>query len=369
MRNINSTNLRKIKSIKTSKLLFLILFAYIYCNHSIVNASSFELKCSENISFVASEDIIFAKKTSVFLHQYALILNFKQGDKLSLFAINQSVNFKLDSDNWTAEYLEKKETLTDEFKIANKEGIIDHYSKRDLYSAVYNRIENIKKNTFLQGEIERVIEYPKNEFISEFSNYHKQFPTYFIEKQRQIAIIEEFYTDLGFVFSNEIATELNQLKDQSKGLDDYAKSPEYETLCINKNANILSYSYLNTDDNTSAFKQYSFTKTTVHPTLLGWLKKEGSIFKTNPSDYVIFEIIPISNGFGRYLWGNWSSKDGDVVRNAYALKQTFIVTFKEISTGKCYASNFTASYLESNNVLVSNDKIKLIHKRLIPCRK
>lgn len=369
MKNVNSFDLRKIKSMQTSKLLFLMPIAFILCNNSVVNGSSFELKKIEKNIFVISEDISFAKRTSIFLHQYALILNFKQSDKLSLFAINKNLNFKLDSDNWIAEYLLKKETLTDEFKIANKEGIIDHYSKKDLYSAVYNRIENVKKNTFLQREIERVIEYPKKEFLSEFSNYHKQFPEYFIEKQRQVITIEDFYTSLGFVFPNEISTELNQLNNQSKGLDDYAESTEYEALCISKNANVLSYNYLNTDDNSTAFKKYAFTKTTVHPTLLSWLKKEGSIFKDHSSAFIIYEIIPISNGFGRYLWGNWSNKDGDIVKNAYAIKQSFIVTFKEISTGKCYASNFTASYLESNNVLVSNDKIRVIHKRLIPCRK
>ncbi len=369
MKNMNSLNLRKIKSMKTSKVVFLMPFAYILCNNFVVNASSFELKSIEKNITLTSEDINFAKKTSTFLHQYALILNFKQSDKLSLITINKNLNFKLDSDNWIAEYILKKESLTDEFKIANKEGIIDHYSKRDSYSAVYNRIENIKKNTFLQREIERVIEYPKKEFFSDFSNYHRHFPEYFIERQHQVITIKDFYTSLGFVFPNEISTELNQLNNQSKGLDDYIKSTEYETLSLSKNTNVLSYSYLNTDDNLTPFKKYDFTKTTVHPTLLSWLKKEGSIFKDHTSDYILYEIIPISNGFGRYLWGNWSNKDGDIVKNAYAIKQSFIVTFKEVSTGKCYASNFTASYLESNNVLVSNDKIKLIHKRLIPCKK
>lgn len=130
----------------------------------------------------------------------------------------------------------------------------------------------------------------------------------------------------------------------------------------------MSYEYYNTIDNSTPFRKYSFTKSRVNPVLLRWLQKEGSLFDKSQHNYHIQSIIPISELYGRYRWGTWTANDGSFIKNAYAQKQNFIVTYTDQSTRKCYASNFTATCLEANLVLVSSQDIKLSHTRIISCK-
>ncbi|MCO5259374.1 MAG: hypothetical protein M9916_04460 [Crocinitomicaceae bacterium] len=342
-------------------IIFSILFFHSFSAYSLYKQNSKTNQFEENIEF--------AKKTSIFIHKYNLILEYKIGSKFTKSLVNDFGKYKEESQLWVNEYLALKPQLTDEFKIADKStGIIDHYSKRTLYSVVYQNIQSVKENENLKIEIERNILFYINRYESEFDKYSKLFPQFFIDNYDFINTYKTFENDLGFVINDELLSKITSITKQTESLTAYSKTSEFESYCKTKNSSLLNYEYYNTIDNSTPFKKYVFTKSTVHPTLLSWLKKESSLFSKNPENYSINSITPISEEFGRYRWGTWTSQDGSVIQNAYALKKDFIVSYIDKISGKCYAANFTAHYLESNNVIVSTDKIKLIHVRLINCK-
>lgn len=336
----------------------------------IIEADSFLQKLNKQMTELkGSESDSFDKITSSFIHQYSDLLDFKSGTRLTLAKLIEFSSFKKDGDEWAKDYLSKKQTLIDEFKIAHKlTGLIDHYSKTARYSEVFSKIQKITSNIALKTELERGIEYYKNSFNTSFDKYHTLFPDFFINTNNQISTYLNFYNSLGFILETSIQSEINSIAEKTKKLEVYKNTKEFETYCVNANKDLLNYDFMNTSDNSSPFKKYTHKKSTVNPTFLNWLKKEKSIFQIAPENYTIISIIPISEAFGRYRWGVWTEEDGTVIKNAYALKQNFIVTYKDLTSNKCFASNFTASFLEQNNVLVSNDDIKFTHTRLINCR-
>lgn len=77
----------------------------------------------------------------------------------------------------------KKSGLNDEFQIADKiTDIIDHYSKRERYSTIYTKGQNVKNNIDLKNEFERNIAFYKNNIDTYYPNYHQLFPEYFIKE-------------------------------------------------------------------------------------------------------------------------------------------------------------------------------------------
>ncbi|MCO5268900.1 MAG: hypothetical protein M9897_08395 [Brumimicrobium sp.] len=369
--NYNLVILSNFLIMKNNILIILFVFVYssLYSKDNPIETNSNH----DNTTFLAiSMDVDsdnFAKRTSEFIHKYDDLINFSPTKRLTLIEAKKFSSFKDDSDEWKKEYIAKKETLNDEFKIAHKTtGIIDHYSKTARYSELLLKIENITSNLPLKKELERNVQYYMNIFNSNFNDYHKLFPDFFISTTDKIAIFFELYSDLGFEAESNLLIEIDTIYAKEEQLILYKTTPEFEANCAKSNSNLLSYEYLNTTDNSSPFKKYTFTKATVNPTFLRWLNKEGSIFQIDTKNYSIINIIPISEPFGRYNWGVWTDTDGTIVKNAYALKQNFIVVYKDVTSNKCFASNFTASFLEKNNVLVSNQDIKFTHTRIVSCK-
>ncbi len=244
---------------------------------------------------LSQDNIEFSKKTSKLFHQYAPILDFKPTTKLTQAQIKSLNTFKEDRNVWVKEYNSLKSNLTDEFKIADKStGIIDHYSKRALYSDFYNKLTTIHENKLLQNELERNINFYAERYTKELSSYSNLFPDFFINNNEIIGLYYSFENDLGFPISDELAAKVKSISDKTESIITYSKTQEFETYCMTKNNSLLSYEYYNTTDNSTPFKKYTFTKTTVHPTSLSWLQKEGSIFTKNPSNYTIKSITPIS---------------------------------------------------------------------------
>ena len=322
---------------------------------------------SERLKNSGLETTSFAKKTSKFIHDYSFILDFKEGDKLTS---NQMESFKMfDKDNaeLSREYEKNKASLKDEFKVAHKStGIIDNYSKKALFSEVYVKANSVNNNSFLKKELERMIFFYQTSFEKNYETYHQQFPNYFLDKLIQMKSFYEQHQKLGFSLTNKDIV-LSILKKESI-LNEYIGSSDFEEFVINKNTDLFNYVFVNKYDNINTFETFRLNKSEANSNVLSWLMREETIFKVNYSNYKVLKIIAVSSPHSRFRWGVWEAKDGTIIKNAYALKQEFIISYQDLTSNKCFASNFTAVFLESNNVVVSSDDIQLKHKRQIKCK-
>lgn len=311
---------------------------------------------------------VFAKKVSAFMHKYDALINYNPRAYLANTSLSSLTDYSKDRDNLKANYEELRGIINDEFKMADEQGIIDSYSKKKKYSEVFDQINGLDKNEALKDNLKKGVINYVNHINTFFDQYSKLLPEFFIKWEEYAKKNHDFYTSLGFTLSESESNNYQKAITKLKTLKPYIDSKEHQTYATTKNKNLFDYTYVDETNGEVTFKRFTHQKEEAASGLISTLMRERNVFKENYDNYKISKVVAISKKDGKNYVGVWKDKEsGVVVDKAYSYRQDFIITYKDISSGICYAVNAKVKFIE-DHYFIDPEDMKLTHQRMVDCK-